>query len=197
MGQDARMRIFHVATRADWRAARDGGSYATSTRGRTLAQEGFIHAARRDQVSQVLAAFYSDVEEPLVVLEIETDLLDAEWREDQVGDQTFPHVYGPINANAVVGVRELRGSDVTTRPAPPPVVTAFLGAAFVAGLVAVALLVLALVAHAQVEDGRLPHATSFLVWTMFTAALTTVVGAAAVAAYLRRQADALARTSRG
>ena len=37
--------IYHIATTADWdRAGRDG-EYTTSTRGRTLAEEGFIHAS--------------------------------------------------------------------------------------------------------------------------------------------------------
>ena len=42
-------RIFHIATVADWDEARRQGRYTTSTRGRTLAEEGFIHASRGDQ----------------------------------------------------------------------------------------------------------------------------------------------------
>jgi uncharacterized protein (DUF952 family) len=43
------MRIFHIATLADWKQAAESGSYTTSTLGRTLAEEGFIHAARHDR----------------------------------------------------------------------------------------------------------------------------------------------------
>ena len=39
------MLIFHIATEADWDAARRSKQYTTSTLGRTLEQEGFIHAA--------------------------------------------------------------------------------------------------------------------------------------------------------
>ena len=42
-------RIFHIATVADWEAAQRSGSYTTSTLGRTLVEEGFIHASRADQ----------------------------------------------------------------------------------------------------------------------------------------------------
>ena len=35
--------IYHIATAADWAQAQRDGQYATSTRGRTLAEEGFIH----------------------------------------------------------------------------------------------------------------------------------------------------------
>jgi uncharacterized protein (DUF952 family) len=101
------VRIFHIATAADWRAAQESGSYTTSTLGRTLAEEGFIHTSRREQVQPVWRAFYRGVEEPLVLLTIDTDKLDVPWREDQVGDDTFPHIYGPLSPDAVVEVESL------------------------------------------------------------------------------------------
>ncbi len=97
------MRIFHVATRADWESAVVAGRYATSTRGRTLAEEGFIHASRGDQWQGVRARYYADVAEPLVLLVIDTDLLTAPVVDEEVpGGESFPHVYGPIEASAVV-----------------------------------------------------------------------------------------------
>jgi uncharacterized protein (DUF952 family) len=96
------MRIFHIALPADWKAAQESGSYTTSTRGRTLEEEGLIHAARDVQVSVVRDRYYVDVTGPLVVLEIETDLLDVEVRDEAVGDEVYPHVYGPIPPSAVV-----------------------------------------------------------------------------------------------
>ena len=104
------MRIFHVATASDWQAALESGSYTTSTLGRTLAEEGFIHASRSDQWEGVRAAFYADVAEPLVLLEIDTDLLDVPVVEEVPAPgmtETFPHVYGAIPATAVVEVRPL------------------------------------------------------------------------------------------
>lgn len=101
------MRIFHIATAEDWRAARASGDYTTSTRGRTLEQEGFIHCARREQVARVFARYYADAGEPLVLLGIETDRLISRWQDDPVGDEVYPHVYGPINRGAVVDVQPL------------------------------------------------------------------------------------------
>ena len=103
------MRIFHLATLADWEAAQEAGRYTTSTLGRTLEQEGFIHASRADQWEGVRAAFYADVTEPLVLLEVDTDLLGVPVVEEPVpdSDQTFPHVYGPLDVAAVVSVRRL------------------------------------------------------------------------------------------
>jgi uncharacterized protein (DUF952 family) len=96
--------IFHIATAADWRSAQQSGAYATSTRGRTLEQEGFLHAARRDQVAGVFDRYYADAGEPLVLLTIDTDRLDVRWQEDPVGDDTFPHIYGALSPSAVVEV---------------------------------------------------------------------------------------------
>ncbi|WP_395657687.1 DUF952 domain-containing protein [Nocardioides sp.] len=104
------MRIFHLATLADWEAAQAAGAYTTSTRGVTLEQEGYIHASRADQWEGVRAAFYADVTEPLVLLEIDTDLLDVPVVEEPPAPgvaETFPHVYGAIRPDAVVGVTAL------------------------------------------------------------------------------------------
>ena len=104
------MRIFHIATASDWLSAQTSGAYTTSTRGVTLEQEGFIHASRAEQWEGVRAAYYSDVTEPLVLLEIDTDLLDVPVVEEIPAPgitETFPHVYGAIPPTAVVAVTEL------------------------------------------------------------------------------------------
>ena len=101
------MRIFHIATAEDWERARRSGAYDTSTVGRTLEEEGFLHAAYRHQVGGVLERYYSDLGEPLVLLTIDTDLLGVPWREDDVGGETYPHIYGPLSPAAVVGVQPL------------------------------------------------------------------------------------------
>jgi uncharacterized protein (DUF952 family) len=104
------MRIFHIATLADWQRAQETGAYTTSTRDVSLEQEGFIHASRADQWEGVRAAFYADVTEPLVLLEIDTDLLGVPVVEEVPAPgttETFPHVYGAIPPAAVVGVTGL------------------------------------------------------------------------------------------
>ena len=97
--------IFHIATRADWEKTLRSGTYTTSTVGRTLADEGFIHASRRDQVDGVFERYYRSLGQPLVLLTVDpTRLTHAEVRVEPVGDDTYPHVYGPINRGAVVDV---------------------------------------------------------------------------------------------
>jgi glutathione S-transferase len=104
--------IFHIATTSDWQAAQDSGDYRVSTRGRTLADEGFIHAARREQVLSVAEAFYADAG-PLLLLSIDPARLSSPVRDDEVAPGiVFPHIYGPIELEAVVAVTPLeRGTD--------------------------------------------------------------------------------------
>ena len=97
-------RIFHIATADDWRKALGTGAYTTSTVGVSLEQEGFIHASRRDQVQGVFDRYYRGLREDLVLLTIDTARLESEVRMEPVGDDTYPHVYGPIDRRAVVDV---------------------------------------------------------------------------------------------
>ena len=117
------MRIYHLATLADWERAQDTGAYTTSTRGVSLEQEGFIHASRADQWRGVHARYYADASEPLVLLEVETDLLAARVVEERPAPEaveTFPHVYGPIEPAAVVATHEVTDSLLRdTRPGGP------------------------------------------------------------------------------
>ncbi|MCH1868849.1 DUF952 domain-containing protein [Nocardioides sp. CFH 31398] len=104
------MRIFHLAERADWEAARGGRYYDRSTRGASLAEVGFVHCAHAHQWQVVRDRFYSDVTEPLLLLTIDTDLLDAPVVEEPGepgSSERFPHVYGAIPVAAVVAVTEL------------------------------------------------------------------------------------------
>jgi uncharacterized protein (DUF952 family) len=100
------VRIFHIATVADWEAARRTGTYTTSTYGVPLADEGFIHASRGDQWQGVRDRYYGQVTEPLLLLAIDPDRLSAPVVEESPPgtEETFPHIYGPIDPDAVVQV---------------------------------------------------------------------------------------------
>ena len=187
------MRIFHIATLADWKQAEESGTYTTSTYGVPLAEAGFLHAARHEQVRGVLDRHYGEVTEPLVVLEIETDLLDVPWREDPVDGEIFPHVYGPLDTRAVVRWRPARlppfEAATVVKPPVPPLVSAFFGLTVVLGTTAVALALAGLVADAQAHaiPPRIPHSTEFLVWTLAGACGLATVASLSVAWALHQQ----------
>jgi glutathione S-transferase len=97
--------IYHIASARDWHDALPAGEYRMSTRGRTLADEGFIHCSRASQVAPVANRFYTGVT-GLVLLAIDPRRLRSELRYETVpgGDEAFPHLYGPLDTDAVVHV---------------------------------------------------------------------------------------------
>jgi len=102
------MRIFHVTTAAELDAAFITGSYRRSTRGASLEEVGFIHLSDAEQLPRVADFLYRDANEPLVVLELESDEVlaaGAELRwEDGGADEDFPHLYGPMELAWVLTV---------------------------------------------------------------------------------------------
>jgi uncharacterized protein (DUF952 family) len=99
--------IHHIALKDEWDDAVGAGEYRRSTRGLSLEEVGFIHCSTAAQVAGTLERFYGDEPSALVLLTIGVDLLAAEVRHEAVGDERFPHVYGPIEVAAVVEVQPL------------------------------------------------------------------------------------------
>ena len=100
--------ILHLAHRSDWDAALASGTYGWSTRGRTYADVGFIHASSRAQLPAVAELVYAGDDAELCVLLLETDAIAAAGTrvvyEDGGNGQVYPHVYGPIDPAWVVDV---------------------------------------------------------------------------------------------
>ena len=71
--------LYHIALADDWAAASRSGEYAISTRGRSLADEGFIHCSFAEQVDATATRFYADVDDA-VVLRIDPGRLDEPGR---------------------------------------------------------------------------------------------------------------------
>ena len=93
--------IYHVTSAAEWNLAKEKGSYEAAS----LRSEGFIHCSQDHQVAGVLERYFAG-KDGLVKLVIDTDKLESryvsEWS-PSVQD-TFPHIYGPINIGAVIEV---------------------------------------------------------------------------------------------
>jgi uncharacterized protein (DUF952 family) len=71
------------------------------------AREGFIHTTEgREAVSITLTKYYKSSAEPWVVLYIDQDLLTSPVRYDDPA-QVFPHIYGPINRDAIIAVKPI------------------------------------------------------------------------------------------
>jgi uncharacterized protein (DUF952 family) len=97
--------LFHLTPFDAWLEHPDR-PYATPS----LALEGFIHcSADEDGALAVANDRFQAARGPLMVLLIDEGLLDAPVRWEQGKDGgTYPHVYGPVNRAAVVGMLEAR-----------------------------------------------------------------------------------------
>ena len=91
--------ILHIATRAVWDAAQHAGEY----RADSLSSEGFIHCSTPQQVLGPANAFYRG-QLDLVLLVIDPAKLHAPLRYEVADHDLFPHVYGPLNLDAVINV---------------------------------------------------------------------------------------------
>ncbi|MGE5377448.1 MAG: DUF952 domain-containing protein [Bacteroidota bacterium] len=105
--------IYHITSRMAWNEARERGAYLTQS----LETEGFIHCSTEEQVVPVAQKYYKG-QEGLLLLVIEPDRLtsDLKWEPPAEGapppgvpeGDLFPHIYGPINLEAVVRVFDLQ-----------------------------------------------------------------------------------------
>ena len=96
--------IYHITTADAWAAAQADGEYEAPS----LADEGFIHCSGNEaQTLRVVERLYSGVT-GLQVLDVDVIRLKAEVkREASRSGEIYPHIYGKINIDAVVRVRDL------------------------------------------------------------------------------------------
>ena len=91
--------IYHIVLPEAW-AAFDTDLYIHAS----LAAEGFIHCSYAEQLSGVIDRYYSG-SKSVVVLEIDPErLMSRMIREPSTNSEIYPHIYGPINRDAIVRV---------------------------------------------------------------------------------------------
>ncbi|MEW6711630.1 MAG: DUF952 domain-containing protein [Candidatus Riflebacteria bacterium] len=95
-------RIFHITEKHSYQHQIESQRYRTET----LQSEGFIHFSGNHEDLLEVANFVFSGQENLIVLEVAPEKLLAELKWEAVpGDpkpgRTFPHLFGPLNLNAV------------------------------------------------------------------------------------------------
>ena len=99
--------LFHITERVIWREAAMTGEYRMSTRGITLAEQGFIHCSLRHQLRPVAELLYGDADaEDLAVLVIDSERVPAivRYEAPEPGGEKYPHIYGGLPVSAVTEV---------------------------------------------------------------------------------------------
>lgn len=107
--------IYHITSRRAWQEAQQRGEYRTDS----LESEGFIHCSTQTQVLPVAEKYYKGQQDNLLLV-IDPSLLTSElrWEPPSGGasppgvpdGELFPHIYGPINLDAVVKVYDLESN---------------------------------------------------------------------------------------
>ena len=95
--------ILHITQRHEWEQAKNLGTY----RSNTLDSEGFIHCSTLIQVIGSANRFFKG-QTDLVILKIDLDRVTPEIRyEGADSNNLFPHIYGELNIDAVIGSIDL------------------------------------------------------------------------------------------
>jgi uncharacterized protein (DUF952 family) len=94
------MMIYHIVLPDYWAEWKEEENYYPAT----FEQEGFIHLSTAQQVPGVLERYYQGVK-TLILLEIATEKLKtAAIYEPATSGENYPHIYGPINREAIVKI---------------------------------------------------------------------------------------------
>ena len=107
--------IYHLTSRQAWQEAQRRGEYRVES----LESEGFIHCSTEAQILPVAENFYQG-QSGILLLKIDPSLLSSElrWEAPSGGvpppgvpeGDLFPHIYGPINLDAILKVYDLESN---------------------------------------------------------------------------------------
>ena len=117
--------IYHIIPRADWTTGQKNGEY----RAESLDTDGFIHCSTAEQAAPVANAFYTS-QSGLLLLVIDLARLTAPLQWDPPAHPApesapaslhgeFPHIYGPLNLDAVIDILDFEPNEIGVFSFPP------------------------------------------------------------------------------
>ncbi len=97
-------RIYHFITKSDL----DQYLSAKALEVPSLSGQGFIHCSKLDQVIEV-ANYLAPYDEEMHLIEIDESKVIPEIKYENLdgGERLFPHIYGPLNRDAIVAIHPL------------------------------------------------------------------------------------------
>jgi uncharacterized protein (DUF952 family) len=101
---------YHLVPRARW----DASDPAEPLGAPSLGTEGFIHCT--DGAANMVATanrHYAAEPGPFVVLSVDLDRITSAWSVDDP-DRIYPHIFGPVDRPAIVGVTAIPRDDQGT-----------------------------------------------------------------------------------
>jgi len=99
--------ILHIISEEDWEKAQTEGVHTPSS----LDDEGFIHCSTIEQVNWVANSFFKGHTD-LLLIYIDAEKVTAKivYEDTANTGMLFPHIYGPLNLDAVYKVMTFRPS---------------------------------------------------------------------------------------
>lgn len=99
------MKIFHIVSKSDWAAAKKAGKYEPESLLDQSDKGGFIHCSHTQQILEVANKFYVG-QKDLIILRINVEKVEAEIKDEVPFEAPwstvlYPHIYGPLNIDAV------------------------------------------------------------------------------------------------
>lgn len=95
--------IYYVISQIDWNEISESEFYAPDS----LIREGFIHFSYEDQIRGVIERYYKD-QAGLLVIKVDVNKLKSNLLLEKVPDTgLFPHLYGKLNLDSVIGVFQI------------------------------------------------------------------------------------------
>ena len=96
------MQIYHVVIREEWESTANESFFEA----KSLSSEGFIHCSYADQLEGVLERYFTDARE-VFILHLDANRLTSPLvSEPSTNGEPYPHIYGPINRDAIVTVEK-------------------------------------------------------------------------------------------
>ena len=94
--------LYHLVPADDWEAQPADRPYVPAD----YEREGFIHCTRGDELLDVVAnRYYRDDPRKLLVLVLNVDGITSEIKYEVAHDGVlYPHIYGPLNRDAIIEV---------------------------------------------------------------------------------------------
>ena len=95
--------IYHITKPTIWNSGLSNGAYVPVE----FEQDGFIHCSNEEQVLDVAGRYYTG-QPGLLLLRIDPDRLTSKLVYENLvgGDELYPHIYGPLNLEAVNATAE-------------------------------------------------------------------------------------------
>jgi len=94
--------IYLLSSQAEYQQALNAGTLIRDS----LKSEGFIHATPKSQLNRLANKYYKEKLSPLILM-VDKKLITAQVKWEPATGGLYPHIYGPLNINAVTKIEEI------------------------------------------------------------------------------------------